>query len=100
MSNINYAPDGFAGGASTLPRSDSSFDRTIDSVSAPIESKKGTWNAISPAAVGRMRLQNRFLTGLDVARFTAGVMRRDMAAYDADPTQYTQSLGAWHGFVA
>jgi isocitrate lyase len=27
-------------------------------------------------------------------------MRRDMADYDRDPTQYTQSLGAWHGFVA
>ena len=26
-------------------------------------------------------------------------MRADMAAYDADPTLYTQSLGAWHGFV-
>ncbi|RYY10687.1 MAG: isocitrate lyase, partial [Alphaproteobacteria bacterium] len=69
-------------------------------MSALIESKKGAWNGINPAAVGRMRLQNRFLTGIDIARFTAGVMRRDMAAYDADPTQYTQSLGAWHGFVA
>ena len=27
-------------------------------------------------------------------------MRRDMAAYDQDPSQYTQSLGAWHGFIA
>ncbi len=100
MSIINYAPDGFAGGAPSLPRADSGFEHTVDSVSALIESKRGTWNGISPAAVGRMRLQNRFQTGLDVARFTAGVMRRDMAAYDADPTQYTQSLGAWHGFVA
>ncbi len=24
---------------------------------------------------------------------------RDMAAYDADPTNYTQSLGCWHGFI-
>jgi isocitrate lyase len=23
-----------------------------------------------------------------------------MAAYDADSSQYTQSLGSWHGFVA
>ena len=23
-----------------------------------------------------------------------------MAAYDADPTKYTQSLGCWHGFIA
>jgi isocitrate lyase len=27
-------------------------------------------------------------------------MRRDMAAYDADPAHYTQSLGCWHGFIA
>jgi isocitrate lyase len=26
-------------------------------------------------------------------------MRADMAAYDADNSQYTQSLGCWHGFV-
>lgn len=100
MSTINYAPDGFAGGATTVRRAESGFQQTVDSVSALIESKKGTWNAISPEAVGRMRLQNRFLTGLDIARFTAGIMRRDMAAYDADPAAYTQSLGAWHGFVA
>jgi len=27
-------------------------------------------------------------------------MRADMAAYDADTAQYTQSLGCWHGFIA
>jgi isocitrate lyase len=26
-------------------------------------------------------------------------MRKDMAAYDADPANYTQSLGCWHGFI-
>jgi isocitrate lyase len=26
-------------------------------------------------------------------------MRKDMAAYDADSSQYTQSLGSWHGFA-
>ena len=41
----------------------------------------------------RMALQNRFRTGLDIARYTAGIMRRDMAEYDADASQYTQSLG-------
>ena len=58
------------------------------------------WDAIDPEAVARMRAQNRFRTGLDIARHTAGVLRRDMAAYDADPTAYTQSLGCWHGFIA
>src|SRR6201990_2326027 len=59
-----------------------------------------TWNGVTAEAVARMRLQNRFKTGLDVARYTAALMRHDMAAYDADPTKYTQSLGCWHGFIA
>jgi isocitrate lyase len=58
-----------------------------------------TWSGIEPESVARMQLQNRFRTGLDIARFTAATMRRDMAAYDADPSQYTQSLGCWHGFI-
>lgn len=58
------------------------------------------WKAISPELVTRMRLQNRFKTGLDIARYNAGIMRKDMAAYDKDSSLYTQSLGVWHGFVA
>lgn len=58
-----------------------------------------TWNAIDAESVARMRLQNRFKTGLDIARHTAAIMRRDMAAYDADAANYTQSLGCWHGFI-
>ncbi len=58
-----------------------------------------TWNTINPEYAARMRLQNRFLTGLDIARYTAGIMRADMAAYDADTAHYTQSLGCWHGFI-
>ena len=46
-----------------------------------------------------MRLQNRFKTGLDIAKYTAAIMRKDMAEYDADSSQYTQSLGCWHGFI-
>jgi len=58
------------------------------------------WAAINPDYVARMRLQNRFKTGLDIAKYTAKIMRDDMTAYDADSSQYTQSLGVWHGFVA
>jgi isocitrate lyase len=65
-----------------------------------IGSHGGSWDGIDPEAVARMRAQNRFRTGLDIARYTAGIMRRDMAAYDADPANYTQSLGCWHGFIA
>ncbi|WP_452231234.1 isocitrate lyase [Lacinutrix sp. MEBiC02404] len=59
-----------------------------------------TWNAISPESAARMVTQNRFKTGLDIAKYTAAIMREDMAAYDADTSNYTQSLGCWHGFVA
>jgi isocitrate lyase len=65
-----------------------------------IKSKGGTWDGISGESVARMRVQNRFKTGLEIARYTADIMRTDMAAYDADPANYTQSLGCWHGFVA
>lgn len=58
-----------------------------------------TWSSINPEFVTRMRLQNRFHTGLDIARYTARIMREDMAAYDQDPARYTQSLGCWHGFI-
>jgi isocitrate lyase len=65
-----------------------------------IKSKNGTWDGINAESVARMRLQNRFKTGLEIARYTADIMRKDMAAYDANPADYTQSLGCWHGFIA
>lgn len=73
-----------------------------DAVKAANELKNDmgqTWHNITPEYVARMRLQNRFKTGLDIAKYTAAIMRRDMAEYDADPANYTQSLGCWHGFV-
>ena len=54
---------------------------------------------INPTSLARMRAQNQFQTGLDIARYTAKIMRADMAAYDADSAKYTQSLGCWHGFI-
>jgi isocitrate lyase len=59
-----------------------------------------TWGAITPENAARMIMQNRFKTGLDVAKYTAAIMRQDMAEYDADSSKYTQSLGCWHGFIA
>ena len=97
MEKMNFAPDGMATGA--VGRR-SSYQEHTAAVARLIESKQGTWDGINPESVARMRLENRFQTGLDIARYTAGIMRRDMAAYDADPGTYTQSLGAWHGFVA
>jgi len=57
------------------------------------------WDAINPEYVARMRMQNKFQTGIDIAKYTAGIMRRDMDSYDSDTSAYTQSLGCWHGFI-
>ena len=75
------------------------YQDDIKIVKELISSYQGTWDGIDAESVARMRAQNRFHTGLDIARYTAKIMRRDMAAYDADPANYTQSLGCWHGFV-
>ena len=75
------------------------YNDSIAQTNQLIRSYNGTWDGIDAEAVTRMRLQNRFRTGLDIARYTAAIMRRDMAAYDADPAKYTQSLGCWHGFI-
>jgi isocitrate lyase len=58
-----------------------------------------SWGAIDPNYVARMRLQNRFKTGIDVAKYTAAIMRKDMDTFDSDSSAYTQSLGCWHGFI-
>jgi len=57
------------------------------------------WSSINPEYVTRMRMQNRFKTGLDIAKYTASIMRKDMEEYDSDTSKYTQSLGCWHGFI-
>ena len=57
------------------------------------------WDSINPEYVARMRLQNQFKTGIDIAKYTAAIMRKDMEEYDKDPSLYTQSLGCWHGFI-
>ena len=56
-------------------------------------------NGVNAEHAVRMRLQNPFKTGLDVAKYTADIMRRDIENYEADTSQYTQSLGCWHGFI-
>ncbi|QWC58031.1 isocitrate lyase [Erythrobacter sp. 3-20A1M] len=76
------------------------FQDNFTELQHTIEDNGASWASIDPRSAARMRTQNRFLTGLDIARYTAKIMREDMAAYDADPANYTQSLGCWHGFVA
>jgi len=87
------------------PRDIDQFTRTgsyaseVEAAAALLKTQP-TWNGVTAEAIPRMRLQNRFKTGLDIARFTAAQMRADMARYDQDSTKYTQSLGCWHGFIA
>lgn len=77
----------------------SNYSTDIDTAASLIENEGSAWNAINPESVARMRTQNQFKTGLDIAKYTAKIMREDMANYDADSSQYTQSLGCWHGFI-
>ncbi|TMN91386.1 isocitrate lyase [Pseudoalteromonas phenolica] len=77
-----------------------SYQSKLDHFSTLCQTQGNTWQSISPEFASRMNLQNRFKTGLDIAKYTAKVMREDMATYDADSSQYTQSLGCWHGFTA
>ncbi len=75
------------------------YQDDIKAVAGLKENHGSAWNAINPEYAARMRAQNKFKTGLDIAKYTAKIMRADMAAYDADPAKYTQSLGCWHGFI-
>ena len=76
-----------------------SYPQQIEEMNRLISANGNPWNAIDAENAVRMQLQNRFKTGLDIAKYTAKIMRQDMAAYDADPANYTQSLGCWHGFI-
>ncbi|NQX87501.1 MAG: isocitrate lyase [Halioglobus sp.] len=77
----------------------STYQEEIADLARLREEKGASWEQINPESAARMRVQNRFKTGLDIARYTAAIMRQDMAEYDADPAAYTQSLGCWHGFI-
>jgi len=78
----------------------SAYLKQIESISTLRSAHKDTWASINPEHVTRMRLQNRFKTGIEIAQYTADIMRKDMADYDLDSGNYTQSLGCWHGFTA
>ena len=61
--------------------------------------KNSSWESINPEYVARMQLQNRFKSGIEIAKYNAAIMRKDMHDYDSDSSKYTQSLGCWHGFI-
>ena len=45
-----------------------------------------SWDAIDPNYVARMRLQNRFKTGIDIAKYTSSIMRRDICLLYTSPS--------------
>ena len=59
----------------------SSYNNDINAISAVIEAKGSSWNTIDAESVARMRAQNKFKTGLDIAQYTADIMNADMAAF-------------------
>ena len=77
----------------------SKYKNIIDEASSISSMKTSNWDSVNPEYVARMRLQNQFKTGIDIAKYTASIMRKDMDDYDNDPSAYTQSLGCWHGFI-
>ena len=77
----------------------SKYKNSLEEASSISDINTSNWDAINPNYVARMRLQNQFKTGIDIAKYTASIMRKDMDEYDKDPTAYTQSLGCWHGFI-
>ncbi|GAC15937.1 isocitrate lyase [Aliiglaciecola lipolytica] len=77
----------------------SQYQNDLNAVMQLCQQNGSGWNAINPEYAARMKAQNRFKTGLEIAKYTAAIMRQDMQDYDADSSQYTQSLGCWHGFI-
>ena len=75
------------------------FTSEVDKLIAIPEFSGSNWSSIKPEYAARMRLQNQFKSGIDIAKYTASLMRKDMDAYDSDTSAYTQSLGCWHGFI-
>ena len=52
----------------------SAYLQEIDKVATLLEGRP-EWRAISPEYTVRMRMQNRFRTGLEIAQYTADIMR-------------------------
>jgi len=78
----------------------SKYKNSIEEASSITDMNTSNWNSISPDYVARMRLQNQFKTGIDIAKYTASIMRNDMDEYDKDPSAYTQSLGVGMDLLA
>ena len=75
------------------------YKEMIDSLLKLKKKGDGAHVNVNPEHAARMRLQNQFQSGIDIAKYTASIMRKDMDDYDSNTEAYTQSLGCWHGFI-
>ena len=75
------------------------YSDLIKEIKNSVNFKNSSWESINPEYVARMQLQNRFKSGIEIAKYNAAIMRKDMDDYDSDSSKYTQSLGCWHGFI-
>ena len=64
--------------------SKSKFTTEVEHLNKITEFSESSWNSIKPEYAARMRLQNQFKSGIDIAKYTSSLMRKDMDAYDAD----------------
>ena len=79
--------------------SKTNFTSELEKLNKITKFSESSWDPINPEYAARMRLQNQFKSGIDIAKYTASLMRKDMDEYDKDSSAYTQSLGCWHGFI-
>ena len=56
------------------------YSARIEELNKTIAANGAPWGAIDAESAARMVVQNRFRTGLDIARYTAKIMREDMEA--------------------
>ena len=67
---MNYQPRGI----DQAIQGPASYASELTAAKALLDNQQ-TWDGINAESVARMRLQNRFRTGLDIARYTAAIMR-------------------------
>ena len=54
------------------------YQNTITRMQGIVSANGPSWAAIDPESAARMAIQNRFATGLDIAKHTADIMRADV----------------------
>src|SRR5436190_21882805 len=70
ITHMNYQPRGISDQAIQGP---ASYLSELGAAEALLKTQP-TWNGVTAEAVARMRLQNRYKPGLDIARYTAPLL--------------------------